>query len=338
LKKLITTLLALIILFALATPAYASGANFATRMDSSITLGETQYNFHTFSFSGQNHIRIRDLAYILSATPMRFSVAWNAASKSVLLGSDLQYVPVGGELSPADTTRLTGTLESADVQIDQHILTIPTINIGGEAFFRLRDIADAFGFSIGWSTANNSIVLGSGANQIEYSVSASQGSGAFVRILDPARPVVALTFDDGPKATTNTVLDILAQHDVQATFFIIGSHIGNRQSTVLRAHNAGHEIANHTWSHARLPNVSTSQISDEIERTNNLIESIIGVRPTLFRAPFGAIDSRVEAVTASLGHPIIRWSLDTRDWETRNADATFNVIMNNVKENLVYSH
>lgn len=97
---------------------------------------------------------------------------------------------------------------------------------------------------------------------------------------------VALTFDDGPSRYTPAVLDILAEHDVPATFFVIGEHAAARPAVIERMAREGHAIGNHTWSHrpSTLRLVAHAP-HDEIARTQNVVESLTGEVPIWFRTP-----------------------------------------------------
>jgi len=100
---------------------------------------------------------------------------------------------------------------------------------------------------------------------------------------------VALTFDDGPcPGSTDRILDILAQHGVRATFFVIGRHAERHPELLRRIAEEGHAIGNHTFDHSRLGLFRTwAYWSDQIDRTQHAIESATGLRPTLFRCPMG---------------------------------------------------
>jgi len=276
---------------------------------------------------------------MLSGTAKQFDIIWSVAHNAVLLISGRPYTVVGGQWARIDSIEKTGVPASVRVFFNANEMSFSAFKIGGEIFFRLRDLAEYIGFDISWSGADSSIIIDTGAERITYSVAVSHGPGSSSRIIDPSRPVIALTFDDGPAGNTDLMLDILSDYDVPATFFVIGRQIGNRVPTMQRMAKMGHEIGNHTWSHRLLTAISDAQIIEELEDTNSAIEAAVGFRPVLFRAPFGIIDNRVEKVVQGIGHPIIRWSIDTRDWETRNADATYNAIMNYVKHgDIVLSH
>jgi len=139
--------------------------------------------------------------------------------------------------------------------------------------------------------------------------------------------MVALTFDDGPGAYTDWLLDVLEQYDVKVTFFMCGSSIGSYEDTVRRAAENGHEVASHTWSHPDLPKLSYNEIAHEISDTRSLIYDVTGLDTKLMRPPYGNTDSRVIAVAEEEGVSMIKWSVDTMDWSVLNADAVYNHIM-----------
>jgi peptidoglycan/xylan/chitin deacetylase (PgdA/CDA1 family) len=106
-------------------------------------------------------------------------------------------------------------------------------------------------------------------------------------------PTVYLTFDDGPHpATTPRLLDLLSEHGIHATFFLIGNNCRKFPQLVERIHEQKHAIGNHTFYHPPLPVLPTRQIEREISATNKIIEEITGSRPKVFRPPFGLMDGR----------------------------------------------
>lgn len=148
----------------------------------------------------------------------------------------------------------------------------------------------------------------------------------------PTRPMVALTFDDGPSAYTERILDLLEQHNGRATFFVVGSRVRYYRNTIARASDLGNEIANHSWSHPNLTLLSESAVRREIQSTSDAIESVIGFSPPLMRPPYGHSNSRVQSIAGEMGYSIIKWDLDTLDWQHRNPDRTYNVIMTGVRD------
>ena len=125
---------------------------------------------------------------------------------------------------------------------------------------------------------------------------------------------IVLTFDDGPWSTTPRILDILLANNIKATFFVIGQNIQGNEALILRAHNEGHIIASHSWSHPDFTTLTNAQIAQELIKTESAIYSIIGASPKYFRPPYGAIDDRVIDQVVSRGYKMIMWNLDSNDW------------------------
>jgi len=144
--------------------------------------------------------------------------------------------------------------------------------------------------------------------------------------------MVALTFDDGPSHHTDRILDTLYRHNSQATFFVLGNRVSGNSITLRKAVSQGNEIAGHSWDHKLMTRQSESQIRHELQSTNDAIENVLGIRPMMFRPPFGAYNNRVRRVAQDEGFAIINWSLDPQDWRSRNANAVYNAIMNNVTD------
>ena len=128
---------------------------------------------------------------------------------------------------------------------------------------------------------------------------------------------VALTFDDGPSVYTEGLLDILQEHKVQVTFFILGQSARIQSETVSRMFAEGHQIGNHTWNHPNLTQLSDELIQQQIQQTDDIVIQIIGQPTQHLRPPYGAYNDRVMAVS---GLPIIFWSVDPLDWKDRDAE------------------
>ncbi|WP_371618327.1 polysaccharide deacetylase family protein [Streptomyces sp. NBC_00454] len=128
---------------------------------------------------------------------------------------------------------------------------------------------------------------------------------------------VALTFDGGPSAPTPALLDILKQETVPATFFLQGKgHTDTYPDTVHRMAEEGHEIANHTWSHKNLTELTPDEIRAEIEPVQEDIQKATGRTPNLMRPPGGATNDDVSKVMKDLGLAQILWSVTAKDYQT----------------------
>ncbi|WP_316519810.1 polysaccharide deacetylase family protein [Kitasatospora brasiliensis] len=150
--------------------------------------------------------------------------------------------------------------------------------------------------------------------------------------LDPAQRVVALTIDDGPDPRhTPTVLALLEQHGIRATFFLIGENAVEHPALVREIADRGHHIANHTWTHPDLRHLSETKVRDELERTSDLLQRTTGRQPTWFRAPGGDWSADSLKVAADLGMRNMAWSVDPRDWARPGTSSIIDTILKNVR-------
>ena len=153
---------------------------------------------------------------------------------------------------------------------------------------------------------------------------------AGIRALDPTKPMIALTFDDGPYAPVgNRIMDVMNQYGGKCTFFMVGNRVPSYTAEVQRMVNEGFEVANHTQDHKYLNQLGADSIRAQVEACNNTIQAVTGVRPTLMRLPGGNKNS---TVLANVNMPIILWNVDTKDWKNRNAQSVINAVMGKVKD------
>jgi len=145
------------------------------------------------------------------------------------------------------------------------------------------------------------------------------------------RPMVALTFDDGPSEFTNYIIDLLEYHGGRATFCVLGNRVENWAETIFRIHETGNEVIGHSWDHTSFTTISVDAVREQIQNTSSAIKEIIGIPPApIFRAPYGALNSRVRGVARELEYSILNWTVDPSDWRDRDATVIYDHIMNNV--------
>lgn len=158
-------------------------------------------------------------------------------------------------------------------------------------------------------------------------------NGVFIKkgesAVDPDKPMVALTFDDGPGKRTGELLEQLEKYNAHATFFMLGQRISSNPDALKKMKEIGCELGNHSYSHKDLSKQSAEVVKAEIGNTNSKIAAVTGQGATVMRPPYGAISS---VVRENVGLPMILWNIDTLDWKTRNAQATIDSVMNNVKD------
>lgn len=146
------------------------------------------------------------------------------------------------------------------------------------------------------------------------------------------RPMVALTYDDGPGQYTEKLLECLKENNAKATFYMLGQNAEQFPEIVKQLKDAGMELGNHTYDHQILTTLSENQISDEIRNADAAIEKGAGVPADSLRPPGGSLDETVQELA---GMPIIKWSLDTKDWKTKSEDKTYQKVIDNVQDGSV---
>lgn len=145
--------------------------------------------------------------------------------------------------------------------------------------------------------------------------------------IDKTKPMLALTFDDGPSAYTERLLDVFKKYGGKGTFFVVGNIIDNRPEAVKRIVNEGHEIAGHSWNHRQLTNLSEQEIKDQMMSTRAKIYELTGYDAKLVRPPYGAHNELVRSVAKELEISLVNWSVDTLDWKYRDAEAVYKSVM-----------
>lgn len=139
---------------------------------------------------------------------------------------------------------------------------------------------------------------------------------------------VALTFDDGPAATTATVLDTLAREKVKATFFLIGKNISGNEALVKRMADEGHTIGNHSFNHAaNFDWQSAAAMQQELEQTNAAIEAVTGTPVSLFRPPYGVTNPNLAKAVSHTGLRSIGWNLRSMDTVAKDGNALLKKIV-----------
>lgn len=154
------------------------------------------------------------------------------------------------------------------------------------------------------------------------------GGGAMVEVPETP-PLVAITFDDGPRSdTTARLLDELALREVQATFFLVGERIPGNEELIRRMAREGHQVGVHSYSHIRLTALSQKDFDFEVGKTRAQLSAILGESGFWLRPPYGIIDDSVQKWA---GSPIILWSVDPEDWKDRDTQRIVGEVLSRVK-------
>ena len=144
---------------------------------------------------------------------------------------------------------------------------------------------------------------------------------------DPSkvRPMLALTFDDGPGEYTDELLDCLEQNNAHATFFMLGQNVSSYPDAPKRMLELGCEIGSHSWDHTQLTTIDLDAVAKQFSDTDDALIQACGQAASVARAPYGDGNSDIYN---TVNKPFFMWSLDTEDWKLLDADADYSAVMN----------
>ncbi len=144
--------------------------------------------------------------------------------------------------------------------------------------------------------------------------------------------MVSLSFDAAwGNEDTQTLIDILGRYGVKVTFFVVGQWVDKYPESVRALADAGHEVMNHSADHAHFNSLSSDEIVANINACSDKIEAVTGVRPTLFRPPYGEYDDHVIAAVRSMGVEPIQWDVDSLDWKDISAGEIYDRVTKRVR-------
>lgn len=144
------------------------------------------------------------------------------------------------------------------------------------------------------------------------------------------KKLVALTFDDGPSyGITEQLLDGLKSRDAKVTFFVLGSRAEQYKDIVQRAYLDGHTIGSHSYEHKNLLNLNEQDLTADLKKTNDAIFNATGSLPFALRPPYGNYD---QGIIDNAGMPIVIWNIDTEDWKNRDAQITYQNILDHIDD------
>jgi len=270
------------------------------------------------------YLDLFEVASAVSGTDKQFSPEWDENNETLLLTSNTPFSI--GHLDHSAEIVNSPMTEPSDVRVflDGTEVSICAYSLDGDVFFDLFETAAALDLIVELDLSENMIDI--------FTSRALANRAAGGNMIDPALPMVALTFDDGPGDLTPKVLDVLERYDAVATFYVIGRQIEKHSDTVMRAYEMGCEIANHTWAHWSLERVSEDSVRSQLYDTNVAIESVTGTAPTNMRPPYGRINSTVQSVSGELGLAVVFWSVDPSDYLNRTPERIYDIIMDDVED------
>lgn len=149
--------------------------------------------------------------------------------------------------------------------------------------------------------------------------------------IDPNKPMIALTFDDGPgyNKASKKILDTLEKYNAKATFFMVGKNAAAHPGNIKRKARLGMELGNHTWNHYHY---GSNVVPSDISKASNAIYKICGMYPTAFRSPGGMTTDDIKKECKKEKMPIYYWTIDTEDWRSRDADTIYDKVIDSVTD------
>ena len=143
------------------------------------------------------------------------------------------------------------------------------------------------------------------------------------------KPQVAISFDAAwGNEDTQTILDILASHNVKATFFMTGGWVESYPDDVKAIAAAGHDLGNHSENHKQMSQLSADDCEAELMTVHDKVKDITGLDMTLFRPPYGDYNNQLVEVANGLGYHVVQWSVDSLDWKDYGADDIVSRVLN----------
>lgn len=192
-------------------------------------------------------------------------------------------------------------------------------------------------YGLGWTDsthAMSSVMVSADGKEVrvpfsEYDSYRSLGYTHKEPVIDISRPIIALTFDDGPGIYTPEIIETLVKYNSKATFFCIGNGARIYPETVKLCLERGMEIGNHTYSHPNITYLDVDEIKKQLEYTSKEIYYAAGVFPKVFRPPYGAVN---DYISGYIDMPVMLWSVETYDWNVRNINLIVDSVISQVKD------
>lgn len=150
-----------------------------------------------------------------------------------------------------------------------------------------------------------------------------------INYIDISKPMVALTFDDGPSIYTDEILDTLKKYNSNASFFVLGNKIDAHSDTIIKMYQNGNEIGNHSYNHRWLTKLSKTEQIEQINKTQELIKKYTGFTPIYLRPTYGSVNS---SLRNNINLDIVLWNVDTKDWKNKDVNKIVDNALKDVKD------
>lgn len=281
----------------------------------------TKYNFciKAYKMSGKKMYESEEASSVEICTipGEQELVASPQAGGAVLLTWQPVETASGYDIEYSQSDDFSDCQQESFSDFEQTQAQIEELSVNTDYFFKARTFVDF----------NNERLYGEWSQPAKVTVFDKQDES-----LDPSKPMVAFTFDDGPSynGASDRILDVIEKYGVKATFFMVGTNAKANSSNVKRKVELGCQIGNHTYDHKQYgKNVSSSSIQKGAEVISNAAG---GARVTCFRSTGGKTTDAMRDECRREGVPLYHWSLDTEDWKYRDAEKVYNTVMSQIKD------
>lgn len=136
------------------------------------------------------------------------------------------------------------------------------------------------------------------------------------KTIDSNKPIIALTFDDGPSKYTKQIVDLLKKYNCNATFFVLGNKVKIYKDTIKESISNGNEIGNHSYNHKWLSRLKSDDIKKQINKTQDILKKEVNYTPILLRPTYGSVNKKIRNNT---NLEIVLWNVDTLDWKIKSS-------------------
>lgn len=244
-------------------------------------------------------------------------VKLNVVDNLDILTNEIRYQMKKSDLDIAYTSNFIIETEPDNLDPDKIKVIIDNDNLG--FYFEEYDYTVKIPIEIGQSIVKRDF----GYQQIEY---------VKKRYVNPNRPMIALTFDDGPYKTVDSILyDLMEKYDSRCTFFFVGSRFTENELEFCKKGIAmGFEYASHTWNHENLSELDKNEAKDLIYEVIDDFDEQLGYKMKMYRPPYGFRNREMEEI---IDIPAIIWNVDSKDWDRHESDYTYQNVMDNITAN-----
>lgn len=149
------------------------------------------------------------------------------------------------------------------------------------------------------------------------------------KTIDSNKPIIALTFDDGPSKYTKQIIDLLKKYNCNATFFVLGNKVKIYKDTIKESISNGNEIGNHSYNHKWLSRLKIEDIKEQINKTQDILKEEVNYTPILLRPTYGSVNKKIRSNT---NLEIVLWNVDTLDWKIKSSKKIADRSLSQIKD------